>query len=740
MTHDPEPELEPIRRLQQAESSAAAIPEAPERYDVQADAALADELDQVLKHGDSFAVFDRFGDIRPVGLGEEGIYHLGTRHLSGFGLRLGGKRPLLLGSTAKRESTRLAVDLTNPDLESSRGRIPHATIHLSRTKVLWDGVCYERLVARNFGQQQVTFSISLRFASDFADIFEVRGMVRPKRGRFLPPKANGSEVLLRYAGLDEVIRRTRISFSVAPERLTDREATFRVRLPPTRATNIDITIACESDGRHPRSIPIDDAFGKARGLLPAVLAGGARLSTSNALFNEWLDRSAADLAMLTTDTPEGPYPYAGVPWFSTQFGRDGLITALQHLWIDPGLARGVLDYLASYQATARDAAHDAEPGKILHEVRSGEMAALGEIPFGRYYGSHDATPLFVMLAAAYWHRTGDRDTTTRLWPHIERAMRWMDAEVDPGGEGFLAYRGSGHGLVQQGWKDSWDSIFHADGELATAPIALCEIQGYVYAAKVGAAELAAALGKDDRARELRTQADALRTRFDGAYWLDDLGTYALALDGERQPCRVRTSNAGHALLTGIAPPERAARVAETLMADASYSGWGVRTVAAGEARYNPMSYHNGSIWPHDNALIALGLSRYGYHDEAMRIFSGLFEASRYFDLARLPELFCGFTRRAGEGPTRYPVACSPQAWSAGTVFMLLQATLGLEVDAIDRQVRFRHARLPEFLDQLLIEGLRVGDASIDMALHRQPHGVGITVLNRQGAVEVLSLK
>jgi glycogen debranching enzyme len=739
MTHDPQ--ADPIRRLPQAESTSAAIPEAQDRYDVQADSGLADELDQVLKHGDSFAVFDRFGDIRPVGLGEEGIYHLGTRHLSGFGLRIDGRRPLLLGSTAKRESTRLAVDLTNPDLETSKGRISHATIHLARTKVLWDGVCYERLTARNFGREPVAFQISLRFLADFADIFEVRGMVRPRRGRFLPPKASGSEVLLRYAGLDGVVRRTRIIFSVGPHQVSEREAVFQVRLPPTRATSIDITISCEAGARHPRPLPVEQALERARRQVPEMLAHGARISTSNALFNEWMERSAADLAMLTTETPEGSYPYAGVPWFSTVFGRDGLVTALQHLWIDPTLARGVLEYLATYQATERDPSHDAEPGKILHEVRSGEMAALGEVPFARYYGSHDATPLFVMLAAAYWRRTCDGATVTRLWPHVEAALHWMDTDGDPDGDGFLDYRRrTGHGLVQQGWKDSWDSIFHADGDLAAPPIALSEIQGYVYAAKVGAAELAGMLGHEDRATELRAQAKELSARFDRAFWLDELGTYALALDGDRQPCSVRTSNAGHALLTGIAPVERAERVAQSLMADASYSGWGVRTVAAGEARYNPMSYHNGSVWPHDNALIALGLARYGFHDAAARIFSGLFDASRHFDLARLPELFCGFTRRAGEGPTRYPVACSPQAWSAGAIFMLLQATLGLEVDAIEKQVRFRHARLPDFLDQLHIEGLRVGDARIDLALQRQPQGVGINILDRQGAVEILSLK
>ncbi|HYM53576.1 MAG TPA: amylo-alpha-1,6-glucosidase [Candidatus Dormibacteraeota bacterium] len=739
MTHDRQPEL--TRPLPQADVTAAAIPEAHDQYDVQADAALADELDQVLKHGDSFAVFDRFGDIRPVGLGEEGIYHLGTRHLSGFNLRVDGKRPLLLGSTAKRESTRLAVDLTNPDLETPKGRIAHATIHLSRTKVLWDGVCYERLSVRNFGREPVSFPISLRFIADFADIFEVRGMVRARRGRFLPPKAAGSEVLLRYAGLDGVVRRTRIRFSVAPDRLSDREAVFRVRLPPTRATSIDVTISCESGARHVRPLALEAAVERARGQLPSILEGGARISTSNALFNEWVDRSAADLAMLTTETPQGPFPYAGVPWFSTPFGRDGLITALQRLWCDPGLARGVLDYLATHQAAEADQSHDAEPGKILHEVRNGEMAALGEVPFGRYYGSHDATPLFVMLAAAYWRRTGDDATAARLWPNIERALHWMETDGDPDGDGFLDYRRrTSRGLVQQGWKDSWDAIFHADGELAKPPIALCEIQGYMYAARIGAAELADALGHGDRAAQLRAQAQELQAQFDAAFWLEDLETYALALDGARRPCRVHASNAGHALLTGVASPARAEQLAKTLMADASFSGWGIRTAAAGEARYNPMSYHDGSVWPHDNAMIALGLARYGFHDAAIRIFSGLFDASRYFELARLPELFCGFTRRAGEGPTRYPVACSPQAWSAGSIFMLLQATLGLEVDAVEKQIRFRHARLPDFLDEVRITGLRVGEASIDMDLARQPNGVGITVLRREGTLEVVSLK
>jgi glycogen debranching enzyme len=363
------------------------------------------------------------------------------------------------------------------------------------------------------------------------------------------------------------------------------------------------------------------------------------------------------------------------------------------------------------------------------------------VPFARYYGSHDATPLFVMLAARHWRQTNDHATAQRLWPHVERALQWMDRYGDPDGDGFLEYaRSNERGLIQQGWKDSHDSMFHADGRMAEGPIATCELQAYAYAARVGASELAAHLGHGQVAREQERRAADLQRAFDAAFWDEELGTYALALDGEKQRCRVRASNAGHALWSGIALPERAARVAETLLSDASFSGWGIRTVAAGEARYNPISYHNGSIWPHDNAIAAVGLARYGRHDQAARLLAGLFDASHTFDLARLPELFCGFTRRHGEDATRYPVACSPQAWAAGSVFMLLQAVLGLEVDAPASQIRFRHARLPDFLDTLSITGLRVGDATVDLAIGRQPLGVDVRVVRRRGDVEVIDLK
>ncbi len=717
------------------------IVEIEDRYYILATSSLADEQDRVLKEGETFVVFDRYGDIKPVGLGEEGLYHEGTRFLSGLLLRLAHERPMLLGSTIRQDNALLAVDLTNPDVsEGDDVLVTRGTLHVARTAFLWQGVLHQRIAFRNYGLSAISVPVELRFDADFADIFEVRGTKRDRRGTQRDPQVSDDGVLLCYDGLDGRSRSTRMRFDPKPDELTRSSAAYRINLEPRSELALEIAVACE-ESDEPRRLPIQTGPQATSEALAQVRRRGADLQTSNDQFNDWLRRSDADLAMMTTHTPYGDYPYAGVPWYSTIFGRDGLITAMECLWIEPEVARGVLAVLAATQADEVDPARDAEPGKIVHEMRQGEMAALGEVPFRRYYGSADATPLFVMLAADYHRRTGDLGLVRGIWPNIERALAWMDGDGDPDGDGFLEYqRKTSVGLANQGWKDSFDSVFHADGRLAEGPIALCEIQGYAYAARRGAAELARALGHGPRAEQLERQAESLRGRFEEAFWLDDLGTYAEALDGDKQPCRVRTSNAGQCLFTGIVTPERAARVVAGLLTPEGFSGWGVRTVATTEQRYNPMSYHDGSVWPHDNAIIASGMARYGMIDAALRILEGMYAASLFIDLRRLPELFCGFSRSHGEGPTAYPVACSPQAWASASVFLLLQACLGVEVDVLGRQVRFTHARLPDFIEELWISDLRVGDASLDLAFQRRTNDVGISVLHKRGDVEVVAVK
>jgi glycogen debranching enzyme len=709
------------------------------RYYILATSTLADESDRVLKHGESFAIFDRWGDIQPAGLAEEGLFHRGTRHLSGYRLRVGDDRALLLGSTTRHDNSRLTTDLTNPDTVIDGRPMRAGTVHVSRTKVLWAGACHERIEIRNFGQNVVTLPISFRFAADFADVFEVRGMERASRGALLDPRVEDGRIVLAYDGLDGVRRTTTIAFEPAPDRIGSPGAAYDLELSPGRATVVELRIDCEGDP--PRDVDFASALARFSAELDGRFDRSASVESSSELFDDWVARSLADIVMMTSETADGPYPYAGVPWFSTVFGRDGLITAFQMLWVQPALARGVLKHLAAMQATQDEPERDAQPGKILHEVRQGEMAALMEIPFGRYYGSHDATPLFVMLAGAHYRSTGDLDLARELWPHIEAALGWIDGPADPDGDGFVEYaRQRPTGLGQQGWKDSDDSIFHEDGVLAEGPIALCEIQGYVFAARRAAADLAAALGRHERATELRAQAEALRARFEETFWDEELRTYGIALDGDKRLCRVRASNPGHCLWTGIASDDRAAAVTEQLVGDAMFSGWGIRTLAAGQARYNPMSYHDGSVWPHDNGIAALGMARYGHVDAAARVMHGLFDASRHFDLARMPELFCGFSRRAVEAPTRYPVACAPQAWAAGAAFMLLQACLGLDVDALQSTVNVSDARLPPFLDHVQLTNVAVGDERLDLRFERQHDGVGVEIVDRRGSAAVVSVK
>ena len=705
-----------------------------------------DDRIRILKHGDTFAVFDRYGDIKTiVGHGEQGIFHQDTRYLSRLELLLNaGQRPLLLNSTILEDNSLFTVDLTNPDLYAKDQLLaPEGTMHIFRSKLLWQGVCREHLRVVNYGSTAITIPFTYTFDADYSDIFEVRGTKRPTRGERLPSTVTNEAVVLGYTGLDGKKRMTHVELSGAEVELTDSEIRFEISLQPKAEKNFYLTICCDASLQEKyNGAGYGDALYGAVCAVQESRSKECQIITSNEQFNDWLNRSAADLCLLLSDTPEGPYPYAGVPWFSTPFGRDGIITALQYLWVNPGIAKGVLSYLSATQATEENPEKDAEPGKILHETRKGEMAALGEVPFDRYYGTADATPLFIMLAGAYYERTGDLAFIKTIWPNIELALEWIDHWGDLDGDGFVEYgRHADKGLVQQGWKDSNDSIFHADGLDAKGPIAVCEVQGYVYNAKCQAAKLARLFGENDHADTLLAQAASLKERFNEAYWCEDIATYALALDGEKQACKVRSSNAGHALFSGIAKPEYARLVAKTLLSRHSFSGWGVRTIAESEARYNPMSYHNGTVWPHDNALIAMGLASNGFKGEALQIMEGLFNASLFLDLNRMPELFCGFIKRPGQGPILYPVACAPQAWASATVFALLQAILGLSFSGSDKlRVSFTHPVLPSYLDWVEIKNLTIGGASLDLLLHRREDDVGINVLRREGDVEIVIVK
>ena len=695
---------------------------------------------RVLKHGDSFAVFDPNGDITPGPASSYGFFHAGTRFVSQLQLLLGTHPPVLLSSTIAEDNTVFTADLTNPDIvQDGHVVLERGVLHLFRSRMLSNGAAVDRVRIANHGLRSIEVPVSIRFNADFADVFEVRGTRRQRRGEMLPSILRNGSAVLRYRGLDHVERRTRIRSLRTPKSREEGWWFFLVPLEQHESVELEIDIACEVGEDSRAFVGFEDLLTEVRSR--AAIISDCEIASSNPAFNQWVRRSSADLQMMVTDTAYGPYPYAGIPWFSTPFGRDGILTALELLWVAPQIAGGVLTFLAETQATLTNDPQDAQPGKILHEMRDGEMAALGEIPFGRYYGSADSTPLFVMLAAAYFDRTGDSALIDRLWPHILAALQWMQEHGDVDGDGFIEYaRRSDTGLIQQGWKDSWDSVFHADGRLADAPIALCEIQGYAYAAWSGAARLAVARGDTTQADTWAARASAVQERFEREFWCEEIGTYALALDGHKQPCRVRSSNPGHCLFSGIVRPDRARLVAETLMADTSFSGWGVRTVAAGMARYNPMSYHNGSVWPHDVAIVAAGLARYGLTTHALRLLSSMFDLSQMVEHHRLPELICGFHRRPGGFPTLYPVACAPQSWAAAAVFLLLQACLGVHVNGTARQISFVHTVLPPALEWLRIVNLRVADASVDLLLRRHAHDVGITVLRREGDVEVVAVK
>lgn len=731
------PDPEPARALLDDRAPAApagleAAPSVP---------AEAQEELLALKNGTIFLCSRPDGEIRAGRVSGEGLYAEDTRHLSELRLTLGGAAPVLLSSGM--ESGHLAVvNATNPALRDGLEQpVPQETLNIRRTVLVADRLYY-RVVVRSFRPHPVTTTVELALSADFADVFEVRRVGRATGGRIVAPARDGDGLRFAYVAADGERRETRVELSPPPTRVELGTERARVVWDVHIGARAEITLLVTVDAVHRTPLapgpPLDHAAAALDEAHRDWVAGCARITTDNDLFDRFIDASVRDLHALMMPVGDTELPAAGIPWYVAPFGRDSLLTAAEALMINPAVARGTLRALARLQARADEPWRDAEPGKILHELRTGELARTGHVPHTPYYGTVDATPLFLMVAADLYRWTLDLETMAELRPALDAALSWIDEWGDRDGDGFVEYeRRSPAGLVNQGWKDSHDSIVHADGSVAEGPIALVEVQGYVYDAKIRIADVYEALGDGVRAAALREDAARLRRAFNDAFWDPEEEYFALALDGRKRQVRGVTSNPAHCLFSGIVDDDKARAVADRLMAPDMFSGWGIRTLSSLSPAYNPMSYHNGSVWPHDNAIAAAGLKRYGFSEAADRIASGLFAVASDARDFRLPELFCGFARTDSRSIVSYPVACIPQAWAATSPFLLLQTLLGISAHAPENSLNVDRPCLPDWLGSVDLRDIRVGDSHVSLSFRTTGSGTtGFSLLEQQGDVRV----
>lgn len=694
-----------------------------------------------IKEDDFFLYTNMSGNIPADNTSGLGFYASDTRFLSCWELYLNGREPILLSTSAQRDYM-AHIELTNADIvEGEQLVIPQETINIRRLRVLGDNLI-ERVRIKNYNPVPVTLNIDFAFFADFADIFEVRGLRRTKRGKLFQPKADTTELTLAYLGLDNLFRQTKIRFSEPPDEfefiLNKATVRYRLTIAPFGRKILNFNIVPLTGSQKKVFTNINKEITWLNRSYEQWTRSCTSINTDNELFNSVLNRGRDDVRALLTRSPYGGIITAGIPWYVAPFGRDGLISALQTLLLNADITRNSLEMLVHLQGHEIDPWRDEEPGKIMHELRRGELAALNEIPHTPYYGSVDATPLFLLVLTEYYKWTGEAEFIKRHKEAIFQALDWINMYGDVDGDGLVEYqRRSRRGLINQGWKDSYNSVVHTNGELAHGPIALIEVQAYVYYAKKRLAEVFKELGEKEKAAQLRKEAERLKKLVNEKFWMPEEGYLAMALDGDKRQVRTITSNPGQVLWSGILTPDKAEKVVNKLMQPDMFSGWGIRTVSKKAVNYNPMSYHNGSIWPHDNGIIIRGLKRYGYIKEALTVATGLFDAAIQHPYFRLPELFCGFTRRGANAPVSYPVACSPQAWAAGVMFMVVQSILGLTPDAPHNILYVNNPTLPVWLNSIVLSNLRIGNSLITIKFTRSDGVTSFTVPKKEGPVRIV---
>jgi glycogen debranching enzyme len=685
--------------------------------------------------GKTFLATNVAGDIVPPGAPDVGFFHEDTRFLSHLEFRLDGQRSVVLSSsTEKTFVSQIELTTGNITLRDSFD-LPENTIHIRREQLLASDILFDRYTFENFNRCPVAFTVEVTCNADFVDVFQVRGTARLSHGQYYQPLVEDDGLIFSYRGLDDVLRQTVVRMNPPPVEIAGNTARWELHLEPLRKTALEVTVTPRVENKESRAevYEFDAQLHARRAAFQEFDSASTSFTSSNSVFDNLFRNAMGDFHALRIPFGQEHVIAAGIPWFATIFGRDSIIAAYQTLSLNPELAKDTLRVLARYQASEVDDWRDAQPGKILHESREGEMTRCGEMPFGPYYGSVDATPLWLILLSETYNWTADEALAREMLPHVYRALDWIDQYGDIDGDGFVEYlRRSPRGLANQGWKDSWDANIHRDGSIANPPIALCEVQGYVYDAKYRISSLLKAFGDPERAEKCRREANDLARRFDKTFWSAERGYYSMALDCDKKPLDVISSNPGHLLWSRIINRERARVVTQRLMQEDMFSGWGWRTMAQSEQVFNPLSYHRGSVWPHDNSLIAHGMALNEFREPALRILGALFQAAMEFRDYRLPELFCGVQRRPFDEPVHYPVSCSPQAWASGSLFLILTSVLGIRPSAHRKELNIINPQLPDWLGYLHIRNLKIGNSRVGLDFTRRDHRTFCNVVDISG--------